>query len=251
MKDAYSFHADEEDFNQYYKKVIGAYHKIYKRCGLTAKMVEAHSGSIGGEKSNEFMILAKEGEDEIVMCEKCDWAANAEVAKDTKNCPSCSGKVKKANAIEAGHIFMLGDLYSKKMGANFVDKEGNKKPIIMGCYGIGIGRLVATIAEVLNDEKGIIWPKSVAPYDVHLVSLDENEKADKVYQDLVDAGLTVLYDDRKESAGVKFSDADLIGIPDRVTVSKKTISQDSVEIKKRDADKEELVKLEDLANRLK
>lgn len=251
MKDAYSFHADVDDFNQYYQKVIEAYHKIYKRCGLSAKMVEAHSGSIGGEKSNEFMVLAKEGESEIYLCEKCDWAATTEVIEKAEKCPKCSNRIKKANAVEVGHIFMLGNLYSKKMGAYFIDENGEKKPIIMGCYGIGIGRLAASVAEVTSDDKGLVWPKSITPYDAYLISLDQNEKSEQVYEGLINAGLEVLYDDRKESAGIKFADADLVGIPVRITVSKKTLSENSVEVKNRNSEKVEMVKIEDIAGRLK
>jgi len=251
MKDAYSFHADVKEFEEYYQKVIEAYHRIYKRCGLGAKLVEAHSGSIGGKKSNEFMVLTKEGEDTIYLCGACDWAANIEVVKNIDKCPACGGEIKKSKAIEVGHIFMLGDLYSKKMGVTFTDKSGNTKPIIMGCYGIGIGRLMATIVEVLNDEKGIIWPKSVAPYQVHLISLDQDETAAKLYQELIDAGIETLYDDRQESAGVKFADADLIGIPKRITVSPKTIADKSCEIKERNKENLEMVKLEKVVDHIK
>jgi prolyl-tRNA synthetase len=251
MKDAYSFHSDEKEFNEYYQKVIVAYKKIYSHCGLKAKLVEAHSGSIGGEKSNEFMVLAKNGESEIYLCEKCDWAATTEVIEKAEKCPKCKGEVKKAKAIEVGHIFMLGDLYSQKMGAFFTDQEGNKKPIIMGCYGIGIGRLMATIIEASHDDKGMIWPKSVTPHKVHLISLDQNEKCDKIYQDLIEADIDVLYDDRRETAGVKFADADLIGIPIRVTISPKTIANQSCEIKERDKDKLEIVKLDEMVDRIR
>ena len=251
MKDAYSFHADEKEFNEYFQKVVEAYCKIFKRCGVEVRLVEAHSGSIGGKKSNEFMVLAENGEDEIFLCSTCEWAANVEIVTDAKKCPSCGGEIKKAKAIEVGHIFMLGDLYSKKMGANFTDQNGNKKPIIMGCYGIGIGRLAATIVEISHDDKGIIWPEKIAPYEVHLISLDQDEATEKLYRQLLDADIEVLYDDRKESAGVKFADADLIGIPMRITISQKTISDESCEIKERGKEDLKMVKLDSVIEHLR
>jgi prolyl-tRNA synthetase len=227
MKDLYSFHTSEEDLDKYYQKVVEAYHNIYKRCQLKSIAVEASSGSIGGTSSHEFMILADSGEDKILVCEKKDWGINLEIGRGQNKCPLCGGKLELKNAIEAGHTFKLGTLYSQKMGANFMDKDGRQKPIVMGCYGIGLQRLMATIVEVHHDEFGIIWPKSVAPYDVHLVGLDLEDKkvaklAEEVYQKLIKAKIEVLYDDRLESAGVKLKDADLIGIPVRLVVSQKT-----------------------------
>jgi prolyl-tRNA synthetase len=251
MKDAYSFHADEKDFNDYYQKVISTYQKIFERCGVKARLVEAHSGSIGGKKSSEFMVLAKNGESDIYLCEDCGWAATTEIIKEAKECPKCSHTVKMTKAIEVGHIFMLGTLYSQKMGATFTDQEGNKKPIIMGCYGIGIGRLVATIVEASHDDKGIIWPKIVAPYEVYLISLDQDEAAGKLYRELLDADIETLYDDRKESAGIKFADADLIGIPIRITLSEKTVADKSCELKKRNEEEMRLIKLDQVIDEIK
>lgn len=251
MKDAYSFHADEEEFDKYYKMVIEAYKKIYERCGTPARLVEAHSGSIGGKKSNEFLIVTPQGESNVYVCGGCDWAATDEVVKNVSDCPKCNQKVKLSKAIEVGHIFMLGDLYSQKMNAKFTDQNGDSKNIIMGCYGIGVGRLLSTIIEKSHDEKGMIWPKEVSPYQIHLISLDQNEKADEIYQNLVDKGFDVLYDDRTESAGVKFADADLIGITARLTVSKKTLEQDSVELKMRDKEENQMLKIAELEEAVK
>jgi prolyl-tRNA synthetase len=155
--------------------------------------------------------------------------------------------------IEVGNIFQLGYHYSKLMkGANFRDEDGSEKPYYMGCYGIGLGRTMAAIVEKFNDAKGIIWPKSVAPFHVHLLSLKGAEKqADEIYQKLLDNGVEVLYDDRDASAGTKFADSDLIGIPTRILVSAKTLAQDSVEVKKRSETEAKLVKISELPSVLK
>jgi len=231
MKDAYSFHRDEGELDAYYQKVIQTYHKIFKRCGVEARLVKAHSGSIGGKRSNEFMILSETGESKIFICGACDWAVTLEVTTDVKTCPGCGGQIKVANAIEVAHIFYLGDLYSKKMKATFTDEDGRQKPFIMGCYGIGIPRLMAAIVEANHDENGIIWPETIAPYKAYLVDLTEG-KADKIYEELLKAKAEVFYDDREISAGVKFADADLLGFPYRLVVSEKT-SEGKTEVKKR------------------
>lgn len=249
MKDAYSFHADKEDFDNFYQKVIGAYYKIYKRVGIDVKMVEAHSGSIGGEKSNEFMMLSETGEDTIYTCQSCDYAANEEVVADKEKCPKCSSQVKPEKAIEVGHIFQLGDLYSKKMNALFLDKDGKQKPSFMGCYGIGIGRLMASIVEKNHDETGIIWPKEVAPQDVYLIDL-EGSKGEEIYNKLSDNGFMVLFDDREVSAGVKFADADLLGIPYRLVISEKTLKEGNVEIKKRSEKETKFIRVDMISEEL-
>ena len=238
MKDAYSFHGSEDDFDQFYKKVVQAYRNIYRRCGVEVRMVEANSGSIGGKKSNEFMILSESGEDLIYLCGACDWAVNVELTTDIKTCPICGGEIKKAKAIEVGHIFMLDDLYSKKMNATFTDKDSKEKNLIMGCYGIGVGRLLASIVEVNHDDEGIIWPENVAPSQIYLIDL-EGKDGQKVYEELTSLGVEVLYDDRATSAGVKFSEADLLGLPYLAVVSRKT--EQKIELKKRNEDKSRLM----------
>ncbi|MFH1392231.1 MAG: proline--tRNA ligase [bacterium] len=243
MKDLYSFHASQECLNKYYDKVLEAYHELFEECGLKVILTEASSGTIGGKESHEFMALCEQGEDKILVCQKCNWAINQELvvrSSESGACQLCQGKLQEYNAIEIGHCFKLGTKYSKKMAANFVDKNGKQKPIIMGCYGIGLGRLMATIIETHYDKNGIIWPKSVAPFDIHLIALTN---AEKIYKKL-SKKFDVLYDDRDESPGVKFADADLIGIPIRIVVSEKTLKQDSVEIKKRDQEKIKLEKLD-------
>lgn len=237
MKDLYSFHAGEEDLNDYYEKVAQAYINIFNRVGLTARRTLASGGSFS-KFSDEFQVLARVGEDTIFYCQKCDYAANKEVAGELKlkdECPKCGGGLKEAKSIEVGNIFKLGTRFSEAFGLNFTDKDGAKKPVIMASYGIGPGRLMGAIVETSHDDKGIIWPVSVAPFAVNLVALEGGEaEAEKIYRQLVDAGKEVLYDDRRDkTAGEKFAEADLIGIPFRIVVSKKTLAEDGVELKKR------------------
>lgn len=396
MKDLYSFHRHADDLDKYYQIVFEAYKKIFERCGVKALPVEASSGSIGGSFCHEFTYLGKAGEDKVIICSKCDYAANVEQAEgklvaknpeeeelpiekipaergvnmelmaefykaplwrllktivylvkgepvaviirgdleinevklekvlgtrdfripepeDLKNlntvrgfvgpvdlpvarflvdqsvltvknlitganklnfdlksfnyprdiskgetvdvanvkagffCPKCDGELKEETAIELGHVFKLGTKYSEKMQAYFTDEKGERKVVWMGCYGIGLGRLLAAITEANNDEKGIIWPKSVAPFATHLVGLDI-AKADKVYDELKRNGVDVLYDDREISAGVKFADADLIGIPVRLVVSAKT--GDKIEYKERGKEETKLLTLDEIVKLL-
>ena len=253
MKDLYSFHSDLKDLKNFYNKVKKSYFKIFRRCGLKTICVEASPGTIGGEFSHEFMVLSEAGEDKVLICKKCGYGINIE---KVKKCPKCGISLEKKNSIEVGHIFNLGTKYSQAMGANFRDRNGKLKPILVGCYGIGLPRLMATIIEIHHDEKGISWPSSVAPFDVHLLALGSGKKimkekikkiSERVYQDLQKKGLEVLYDDRVEkTSGEKFAEADLIGIPYRTVVSEKTLKKDSVEVKKRSEEKIKLVKIKNL-----
>ena len=404
MKDLYSLDTDETGLDQSYNKMLQAYNNIYARCGIPAIPIEADSGAIGGKDSHEFMVLTESGEDEIVYCSDCHYAANLEKAEGIKSkaeceealpieevetpgmttidmvanflkvppsqtlkavlytaddklvfviirgdievnevklknslrclelsmandtevakagivagfaspvnmndiktiadesvtsgtnfiagankpdthfrnvnyprdfqadivtsialaragdgCPRCQGKLSSAHGIEVGHIFKLGTFISEKIGAFFVDPNGESHPIVMGSYGIGIGRLLATIIEYSHDEKGIIWPFTVAPYHIHLCPLHlENEQvsaiSEKIYSDLEARDLEVLFDDRDESPGVKFNDADLLGVPLRVTISPRTLEVNSAEIKKRPEKKAQLVPLKRITEKLK
>ncbi len=394
MKDLYSFHTDEADLDRTYQEMIQAYKNIYSRCGLPAVMVEADSGAIGGKESHEFMLVTETGEDGIVHCAKCDYAANLEKAQSEKpkyemkaalpveeiltpniktieevanfvgvapyqtlkavfysadgelifvvirgdlevnetklrsllksselrlateaevnaaglvagaaspvglkvikiiaddsitlgsnfvagankpdthlknvnyprdfevnimadiatarhedGCPKCSGKLFSSLGIEVGHVFKLGTFLSEKLGAFFLDQNGVSRPIIMGTYGIGLGRLLAAAIEQNHDDKGIVWPLSIAPYQVYLCPLrledkDVAETAEKVYRDLTNQNIEVLYDDRDDSPGVKFNDADLLGIPLRLTVSPRTLQSQSIELKWRKEKQTELL----------
>ena len=404
MKDLYSFDTDEEGLNQSYDKMLQVYQNIYARCGLPSLLVEADSGAIGGKESHEFMVITESGEDEIIYCDNCQYAANVDKAESVKSkiepeeplpreeiatpgastigqvadflkvpkshtlkavfyiadgklvfvvirgdievnevklknalgsielrlateaeviqagivagaaspigikgikiiaddsitsgtnfvagankpethlrnvnyprdfkadlvvdiaqarvgegCPRCGSKLLSTRGIEVGHVFKLGTFLSEKLGALFIDADGVSHPIIMGCYGIGLDRLLAAAIEQNHDDKGIIWSMPIAPYHVYLCPLHlENPEvaatAEKVYSELEAQGLEVLFDDRKESPGIKFNDADLLGIPIRVTVSPRTLEANSVEIKKRSEKEAELVPLEEIVARLK
>jgi prolyl-tRNA synthetase len=404
MKDLYSFDIDEDGLEVSYQKMVRAYQNIYDRCGLPTMLVEADSGAIGGKDSREFMAVAPNGEDEIIHCPGCRYAANAEKAVSVKEniggsqplpvaevatpgmgtieevagflkiprshtlkavfyiadeklvfvvirgdlgvneiklknelhctdlrmatepevieagiiagaaspvglkgfqviaddsvtsganfvaggnkpdthiknvnyprdfradvvadiaaaragdkCLSCGKTLASTHGIEVGHIFKLGTTYSAAFNASFIDEKGESKPIVMGCYGLGLSRLMAAIIEYNHDDKGIIWPVSVAPYHVYVCVLSREgsevpKVAEKLYQDLQAAGIEVLYDDREESPGVKFNDADLLGIPFRVTVSPRTLEKDGVELKKRSQKESEIVPLGEIAGKLK
>lgn len=251
MKDLYSFYASEKEAMIFYGKVKQSYLRIFERCGLKAIAVEAESGTIGGNLSHEFMLIAETGEDKIILCSKCGYGANLEKVGNIKKCPQCNGLLEKRNCIEIGHTFYLGTKYSRAMSADFVDQSGQSKPIVMGCYGIGLGRLMAAIVEVRHDQKGIIWPEQVAPFQVHLLSLINDEKAEQIYRNLRENNIEVLYDDRQKSPGEKFAEADLIGIPIRLVISQKTIAKDSVELKRRGSDEKELVGIDRLISEVR
>ncbi len=403
MKDAYSFHATEESAEEEYRNMYETYSRIFERCGLEFRAVEAETGPIGGSFSHEFMVLADTGEDAVASCTGCGYAANIERAeiggrpsgstrvvtepgkiekvstpgmksveevsgflkvrpsvliktliyttdsgviaalvrgdcelnesklkrvlgtatlvladeetvkqatgapvgfagpvglkipvyadrgvKDITSgvtganeadahlvnvvpgrdfdatyadlrvvgegdpCPRCAAAFEIRRGIEVGHIFKLGTKYSEAMGATFLDEKGVERPLIMGCYGIGIGRTAAAAIEQNHDDYGIIWPAPLSPFHCHMVPVNVNDRetlevSERLYSELVEQGCEVLYDDRDERAGVKFKDADLIGIPVRITISSRTIVQGSVEVKERSSGEVRLVRIEDVA----
>ena len=401
MKDAYSFDADEEGLDLSYRRMSEAYRKIFERCGLPTMTVEADSGAIGGKDSQEFILPTEAGEDTILFCPSCNYAANAEraaftlpdapeetelpleevttpgsttiaevasflsvpesktlkavfnwasdrvvfvvirgdidvneiklsnalhasdlrlatdaevaqaglvagsaspvgltgitviadesvrnghnfvvgankegyhyknanyprdfkadavtdiaMAKKGYGCPRCDSSLQSTRGIEVGHIFKVGTFYSERLGAHYLDDQGKQHPIIMGCYGIGVGRLLAAAIEQNHDDRGIIFPSPIAPYQVHLVSLNpENpqvhQAAEELYGQLQDDGFEVLYDDREESAGVKFADADLLGLPVRLVVSPRTLHKSGVEVKSRREEKGRIVAATELGD---
>jgi prolyl-tRNA synthetase len=403
MKDGYSFHADQANLDAYYPKVYQAYESIFRRCGVRFLAVEADPGLMGGVASHEFMALQEAGEDTLILCERCDYAANAESAvageeeiageperpleevatpetttiddlasylgvatrqtlkvvfymtkeelllvairgdrevneaklarllevasvriaeqeeveragfvagyaspigqvgtvrivadqsvkwgsnfvaganragyhlrnvnypRDFQadllgdiasvsagdRCARCASRLRMTRGIELGHVFKLGTRYGELMGATFLDSEGQKRPLVMGCYGIGTGRLMACVVEQCHDERGIVWPPSITPYDVHLVALGTEvgitDTAESLYQMLHRQNCQILYDDRDESAGVKFNDADLIGIPLRLTVGSRSLKAGAVEIKRRTATESETVPLTGIEKRV-
>lgn len=257
MKDLYSVHLTESDMLNYYHEVIESYLKIFKRIGLEVKVTESSGGVFTDKHSHEFQVLSPVGEDTIYYCNKCDFAQNDEIAKvkEEDKCPKCGkGEVITSKAIEVGNIFPLGTMYAEKMGALYTDSEGNKKPLWLASYGIGPTRVLGTLVEIFHDDKGIVWPESVAPYKVHLISLhSENPSvkkfADKVYKDLESQNIEVLYDDRDTAAGEKFNDADLLGIPVRLLVSEKL--QEKLEWKKRNEENSEILDFAEVLKRLK
>lgn len=254
MKDLYSFHATERDFNLYYEKAKHAYKKIFSAMGLDAIETEASGGDFS-RISHEYQVITQAGEDEIIYCPGGDFAANSEISpvKEGKQCDLGHGPLKRAKAIEVGNIFPLKTKFSESFGLTYKDSKGEEKHVIMGCYGIGISRLMGTVVEVLSDEKGIVWPSSVAPFSVYLIALPGLEKkGDAIYTKLQNQGIEVLYDDRIDiRAGEKFADADLIGIPWRVVISEKTIATNSAEVKRRDEEKVVLIKIRDVVRKLK
>lgn len=244
MKDLYSFHASQEDLDKFYEKMGEVYQRIFKRCGLNAIPTLASGGTFS-KYSHEFQVVSPAGEDVIYLCDKCGTAVNREIIEDEKKCPNCRGKnLKSEKAIEVGNIFKLGVKYSQPFNLGFKDKDGKEKGVIMGCYGIGLGRVMGAIVETHYDKNGIIWPESAAPFAVHLLTLNCESRimnyGEKIYGGLQKTGIEVLYDDRKDvSPGEKFADADLIGIPYRAVISEKTGK--TIEIKKRNEKKTKLV----------
>jgi len=249
MKDLYSFHADVKDLDMYYERAIRAYKKIYKRLGLDAVLTEASGGTFS-KFSHEFQVFLKSGEDEIVYCKKCHFAQNKEIntVRAGGPCPSCGAIISIERGSEVGNIFRLGTKYAEPFGLVYTNAHGKTLPVLMGCYGIGMSRLMGVLAELYNDDRGLLWPASVAPFDVHLLALSFGDaaekknvfkKAEKIYKELQKMGISVLYDDRAISAGEKFAESDLIGIPVRLVVSQKT--KDKIEFKLRSESKTKLV----------
>lgn len=255
MKDLYSFNKTEEEFKKFYEKCADAYVKIFKRVGIGHKTYRtlAAGGSFTSGFTDEFQTISSAGEDTIYIDEEKNLAINREVYNDEnlKKHGFDKSKLKEEKAIEVGNIFPLGTKYSEALDLTYQDENGKKQKIIMGSYGIGLGRLMGTVVEVLSDDRGMIWPLSIAPFQVHLLALGEDEavlkEANKVYEEFVKSNIEVLFDDRGEvSAGEKFADADLIGIPYRAVVSLRSIKEGGVELKKRTEEKGQIVSVNEL-----
>lgn len=259
MKDMYSYCATEEEHMDFYKKTTEAYLNVYKHIGLgDITFVTSASGGLFTDKfSHEFQTICDAGEDVIYVSKDNKVALNEEIFNDETLSKMGYKKedFESKKAAEVGNIFTFGTKKCEELGLFFHDKEGNKQPVYLGSYGIGITRLVGVLAEVFADEKGLVWPKEVAPFHVHLVRLGVNEKtveyADKLYDRLTSEGLEVLYDDRDLRPGEKFADSDLIGIPVRFVVSDKTVEQGKVEVKYRTKSDAELLSVEDALSALK
>jgi prolyl-tRNA synthetase len=256
MKDMYSFHEDQEDFDRFYAIAKEAYLRVYSRLGLMAKVTEASGGAFTEKLSYEFMVLTDAGEDDILYCNTCDFCVNVEITDATAGmaCPACErGALSQARASEVGNVFDLGRKYGRDFDMGFIGRDGSKHYPVMGCYGIGITRLMGVVVEKFHDDRGIIWPISIAPARVHLLNLGSDQAvfdaARQTYEMLTRQGIEVLWDDRDASAGVKLADADLIGIPWRVVVSTRTLSQERLELKAR-AGEAELVTADEIAARV-
>jgi prolyl-tRNA synthetase len=248
MKDAYSFNADEACLQDTYLTMRNTYKKILERLDLDYKIVAADSGAIGGDASEEFHVLAENGEDTIAISDSSEFAINTEVllkegedisSLEGKPSPDGSGTIQIKKGIEVGHIFQLGKIYAESMKANVLNKEGRASTLHMGCYGIGVSRLVAAAIEQNNDEKGIVWPHSIAPYDINIVAIgyDKNEQiaeaSHELYEQLTGMGYEVLLDDRKDGYGTKMKDSELIGIPLNIIIGKQFIENKEIELKSR------------------
>ncbi len=247
MKDLYSFHRSKEDLDSFYQTAISAYQAIFKRVGLEAYLVEASGGAFTKEYSHEFQVLSSAGEDMILYCSKCSFARNSEIAGELVSCPHCGGDLKKGTSIEVGNIFKLGTKFSEVFNLSFQNENGQKEAVAMGSYGIGPGRLLGTIVEVHHDDRGIVWPASVAPFQVHVLALtrEVQTQAREVYAALEDKKIPVLFDDRDDKTpGERFSDSDLVGIPLRVVISEKTAALKKIEVKKRNESEATLMDLE-------
>ena len=259
MKDLYSFCKDENEHNEFYEKSKIAYHNIFKKIGIGhITYTTFASGGMFSKFSHEFQTITSVGEDTIYLDENTGIAINKEVLTDEI---LASLNLKRESlvehkAIEVGNIFTFGKKYSEPLGLTYKTESGEELPVFMGAYGIGLGRLMGTVVEVLSDDKGIIWPESIAPYKIHLLLLGESEtvrnEADKVYEKLSGAGVEVIYDDRTGvSAGEKFADADLLGMPYRAVVSERSIKENGIELKKRTEQKGKIVSVEELLTLLK
>jgi prolyl-tRNA synthetase len=251
MKDSYSFNIDEACLEETYLAMRNTYKKVLKRMGLEYKIVSADSGAIGGDASEEFHVLAETGEDTIAVSNTSEYAINTELllkegddisSLEGKPSPDGKGIIEIKKGIEVGHIFQLGKVYAEDMKANVLNNEGKASTLYMGCYGIGVSRLVAATIEQNNDEKGIIWPQSVAPFDINIIAIgfQKDEKIAKasnsLYKELTNMGYDVLLDDRKDGYGTKIKDSELIGIPLNIIIGKQFIEKEEIEFRTRTGD---------------
>lgn len=254
MKDMYSFHTSQEDFETFYNKMKEVYKTIFSRVGIGhITYMTFASGGTFAKYSHEFQTITPVGEDTIYVDEENGLAVNKEVFNDEvlSQLNLKKEKLVEQKSIEVGNIFDLKTKYSAPFDFSYTDQNGEKKTVLMGCYGIGLGRLMGTVVEVLSDDKGIIWPESIAPFKVHLLALGEDEatlkEAEEVYESLSDAGIEVLFDDRKEtSAGEKFADSDLLGIPYRAVISNRSLKEGGIELKKRTEEKGKIISKNEL-----
>lgn len=250
MKDLYSFSRSQEEHDAFYEKISEAYHRVYERLGLGDRTFKTFaSGGSFAKFSHEFQTISPVGEDTIYIDREKNIAINEEVYTDEVlgELGVDKSTLEEVKAVEVGNIFTLGSRFSEPLGLNFTDEDGSVKPVFMGSYGIGPSRLMGLIAEQFADEKGLVWPENVAPYKVYLVSIGDIEtQATELYERLQAAGMSVLFDDRNERPGAKFADAELIGLPYRVTISERTLAEGKVEFSRRSGGETELLTPEEL-----
>ena len=255
MKDAYSFHLNDESLQETYEQMYATYSKIFTRLGLKFRAVIADSGNIGGDKSHEFHVLAESGEDQIVFSKNGDYVASLERAKTDLG--EDANALESARGIEVGHIFQLGTKYSSSMKTNCLDEHGKSVTLTMGCYGIGVSRIVAAAIEQSHDEKGIIWPTSIAPFQLALIPVNMHKSVRlrdaviSLYDDLKANNIDVLLDDRHERPGVMFSDMELIGIPHRLVFSEKGLDAGEIEYKGRQDDDNRYIQIKEIITFIK
>lgn len=250
MKDLYSFHLSEDCLNAYYEKVKTAYFRIYERVGLGEKTyLTFASGGSFSKYSHEFQTVTEAGEDLIYICQKCRLAVNKEIKNETEKCPDCGAiDFKEAKSVEVGNIFNLKNKYTRPFEYRIKNEKGEEVEVLMGCYGIGLSRLMGTIVEIHHDERGIIWPEAVAPFQAHILDFTKNKEGKAIYEALTGKQVEVLWDDRDASAGEKMAEADLLGIPYRVIISEKSLAEGGVEVKKRNEKEGKIVNPDELLN---
>ena len=251
MKDSYSFNIDEACLEETYLTMRNTYKKVLERMGLEYKIVSADSGAIGGDASEEFHVLAETGEDTIAVSDSSEYAINTELllkegedieSLEGKPSPDGKGTIEIKKGIEVGHIFQLGKVYAEDMKANVLNNEGKASTLYMGCYGIGVSRLVAAAIEQNNDDKGIIWPHSIAPFDINIIAIgyekDEKiaEASNNLYKELTEMGYDVLLDNRKDGYGTKIKDSELIGVPLNIIIGKQFLESEEIEFRTRSGD---------------
>ena len=263
MKDAYSFDIDEKGMEKSYENMKDAYVSIFNDIGLDYRIVKADAGNIGGDVSEEFHIIADSGEDLLAISDSSDFAANVEVLEyekdpselDGEPSPDGKGKLMIKRGIEVGHIFQLGQKYSEKMSVSIKDSSGKGIDVFMGCYGVGVSRIVAASIEQNHDDKGIIWPYAIAPFHVNVICLDPKKEevlkeCESVYQIIKDAGHDVLLDDRDIRAGQKFTDNEILGIPYSIVIGPKNFSNNSFEFVPRKTNEKLNLNIDEIKQRL-
>ncbi len=260
MKDSYSFHLTQDCLEKTYQLMYTTYCKIFDRLGLQYRAVLADTGSIGGNHSHEFHVLADSGEDSIAFSNESNFASNVELLPDIKAgdpSPDGHGQIEIKRGIEVGHIFQLGNKYSSALKASVLDPNGQPAIMTMGCYGIGVSRIVAAAIEQSHDERGIIWPASIAPFQLAIVPMNLHKSAlvqqtaESLYQQFTAAGIEVLFDDRKERPGVQFADMELLGIPHMFILGEKNLLEQKVEYKCRKTGETQLLELSECVDFIK